>query len=67
MFTGYHIVGNTEKTMITKAELEQMVKEGVDLRYANLRGADLTGADLTDANLRLADLTGADLTDAKGL
>ena len=35
-----------------------------DLRYANLRGADLGGANLCDADLRGADLRGADLCDA---
>ena len=37
---------------------------GADLRGANLRGADLTGADLHDADLRRTDLTGADLSGA---
>ena len=32
-----------------------------DLRYANLRDANLTGADLRYANLSEADLTGANL------
>ena len=50
--------------MITKAELEQMVKDGVDLRHANLRGADLQGANLWNANLWYADIQRANLTDA---
>ena len=35
-----------------------------DLRYADLRGADLSHAYLHDANLRYADLRGADLSHA---
>ena len=37
---------------------------GANLRRANLRGADLSDANLSDANLRGADLRGADLSDA---
>ena len=37
---------------------------GVDLRGANLSGADLRGADLSGANLIGADLRGADLNGA---
>jgi uncharacterized protein YjbI with pentapeptide repeats len=40
--------------------------EGADLRYANLQGANLRGADLRYANLMGADLGGANLRRAVG-
>jgi len=49
---------------MTKAELEQKVKDGEDLLDVNLTGADLRLADLEGANLTDANLTGADLMDA---
>ena len=52
-----------------KELVEKAVKEGVSLKYANLRDADLEGtqlsnSDLRDANLYYADLCGAYLCDA---
>jgi len=47
-----------------KVALELAVKSGADLRYADLRGADLSGAVLSGADLRYADLRGANLSGA---
>jgi len=47
-----------------RAEGRRPEAPGADLRYANLREADLCGADLRGANLRSADLVGADLRGA---
>ena len=52
--------------METRYTLEKAVKDGANLRGANLRGADLigaylTGADLTGAYLNCANLRGANL------
>ena len=44
-----------------KLAVETAVKDGADLRGANLYGANLRGADLYGANLYGADLYGADL------
>ena len=46
---------------MNKLELEIAVKNGADLRGADLRGADLNWADLRGAGLRGADLRGASL------
>ena len=52
----------------TKTTYKEAVVEAVasnaDLRYADLRGANLSDADLRYANLRGADLSGADLRGA---
>ena len=50
--------------MLTKAEVEEKVANGADLKGANLKGADLKGANLEGANLYGADLKGADLKGA---
>ena len=42
----------------------QAIKNGADLRNADLRDADLSGADLRNADLSDADLSGADLRNA---
>lgn len=42
--------------------LKSAVRNGVSLRYAIFRWADLAGADLSGIDLRDTDLTGADLT-----
>ena len=47
-----------------KVALEAAVKQGADLRDANLGGADLRGAYLGGADLKDADLRGADLRGA---
>ena len=44
--------------------VEQAVKLGVDLSWANLGGTDLREANLGGADLRLADLSDAYLSDA---
>ena len=43
---------------------EYYLKEGADLRSANLRSADLRSANLSGADLRSANLSGADLRSA---
>ena len=68
-FTGQGIY-KSDLTTLREAVI-QAVKEGADLRDANLRGANLTdanlrGADLRGADLRGANLTGADLENTKG-
>ena len=45
-----------------KEWVETSIGEKADLRYANLRSADLRSADLRYANLRSADLRSADLS-----
>ena len=50
-----------ENNTITKT-LEEAVKQGVSLAYADLRGANLAGANLSYANLNNANLFGADLS-----
>lgn len=45
-----------------KKTVEEAVKRGVKLRYANLSGADLSGANLYRANLNNANLINADLS-----
>ncbi len=57
------------RELILKAATEVVDLRGADLRGANLsdadlRGADLRGANLSDADLRGADLRGADLRGA---
>ena len=47
-----------------KDTLLEALKNGANLRNANLRNADLRNADLRDANLRNADLRNADLCNA---
>ena len=52
------------ETVRLKLAVELGVKSGVDLRGADLRGANLCGADLRGADLRGADLCEADLRGA---
>jgi len=47
------------------ADLQGADLQGADLQWADLQGADLQGADLQGANLQGADLQGADLQGAK--
>ena len=54
------VIYTSEKTNY-KDVIEEAVKDGADLREANLYGANLCGANLCEANLREADLRGADL------
>jgi len=48
-----------------RADLRDVVLEGIDLRYANLKGADMSRAKLKFVNLKGANLIGADLDDAE--
>jgi uncharacterized protein YjbI with pentapeptide repeats len=61
-YTGQTIY-NSEKTIIKQA-IQEAIKEGADLRGADLRDADLNGAYLRGADLRDADLNGAYLHSA---
>ena len=47
-----------------KEAVEEAVRQGISLKYADLRDANLEGADLKGANLRDADLRDADLNNA---
>ena len=47
-----------------KNTVQNAIKNGISLSYADLRGANLRGADLSDADLRFADLWFADLRGA---
>ena len=63
------IFGFDKEDNTIKETVEEAVRQGVDLSYANLscvtlKGADLHGAKLDRANLSLTDLSGADLRDA---
>ena len=44
--------------------LKEALKEDIDLKYVNLRGAKLSSAKLSSANLSNADLSSADLSGA---
>ena len=46
------------------AAVQNAVKSGADLNWADLRRANLREADLSGADLREADLSGADLSEA---
>jgi hypothetical protein len=59
------VIGRRDKRRdIQRIDLRGANLSGANLTSADLRDADLTGADLTGADLRDADLTGADLTGA---
>jgi len=57
------IIYSTDATNICEA-IERAVREGVNLRYADLHDADLRYADLYEANLSRANLYKADLSQA---
>ncbi|MFA5753633.1 MAG: pentapeptide repeat-containing protein [Bacteroidales bacterium] len=61
-FTG-SIILESEKTTWKEA-VEEAKANGISMREANLRGADLCEADLREADLRGADLRGAGLCEA---
>ena len=72
-WSGYTIFQSTKTTW--KEAVEEAVENGADLRGVNLRdadlygaelnGADLRGADLREATLYQANLNGAELMNAK--
>ena len=62
--SGEVLFAHEQENNTIRITLELAVKARANLRYANLRYADLTGANLRYANLRYADLTGANLTGA---
>ncbi len=61
-YTGEVIFSNNSDNI--KDTLLNAIKEGIDLREADLNGANLRGADLNGANLNGANLNGADLNGA---
>jgi len=64
---GNVILEHSKQNNTIKDILIEAIKNGADLRDADLYGANLRGADLRDANLRGADLRGADINEFKHL